>query len=177
MCCNFLSKNVQYTNTNMILKKVLIVHCLLCDYEAIISLSYAVCFRNCLAKPFFRKRAKFSVKLTALNNTFLLGGFFLVDFISSFSSSMILTFSLVVRCSNSSSQSACCIEVATGSQVAIEKVHLEVVYGQALKVRLGFLSVVLMDHQCLGLNPADFVSDWLRLCQVMHLAFNNYITP
>ena len=51
--------------------------------------------------------------------------------------------------------------------MAIKKDHLELVHGQALKARLGFLSVVQMDHQCPGLNLADFVSDWLRLCQVM----------
>ena len=84
-CCTFLfEKRTIYKYNSMGLKKVLIVLCLSRDDEAIISLSCAVCFRNCLAKSSFWKRAKLSIKLTAPDNAFLLAGSFSVDHISSF---------------------------------------------------------------------------------------------
>ena len=107
-----------YKHNYMGLKKVLIVLYFSRDDEAIILLICVVCFRNSLAKSSLWKRVKLLVKLTASNNAFLLGGFFAVDSISTFSSSMISTISLVIWCSNSSSQSTLlCLIIGGRNQI------------------------------------------------------------
>ena len=122
-------------------------------------LSCTVWFCNCLAKSLIGKRAIHSIKLT-IKQRFLVQWTFSVGSISSFSSTIISAFSFVIWYSNSSSQNTCWMKVASFSSSAIivpEARPSGIVCGQTLSIRVRFLPVVQMYHQCPELNSADFV--------------------